>query len=230
MALKIIVDLILVAIIAAGVYLGYTRGFARIIARPVKFIASLALAFTACVGFADAIVIPMISAPIQGYVANFLYENCAAVTPENVIEELPTLLKIAAAAFGIDIEAIASGAVTAQIIDAIIENLTVPVIRVIGIVLSFVAVYLLGRLGFAIVFFIIEVIFAGGLLGVVNKALGVIFSSLFAIIIAWALAVSLELIFNLPAFASNEFIRSYEGGIVYNFFNTYNPMELLLSF
>ena len=162
MALKIIVDLVLIGIILAGVYLGYTRGFTKIIARPVKFIASLALAFTACVGFADAIIIPMISAPIQGYVANFLYENCANVTPDNVMQELPTLLKIAAAAFGIDIEAIASGAVTTQIVDAIIENLTVPVIRVIGIVLSFVAVYLLGRLGFAVLFFIIDTVFAGG--------------------------------------------------------------------
>ncbi len=230
MALKIIVDLILIGIILAGIYLGYKMGFTKIIARPVKLIASLAIAFSACAGFADAIIAPMISAPIQGYLANFMYENCANLTPDNLTEELPTLLKIAAAAFGIDIEAIASGAAITELLDTIIETLTTPVINVIAIVLSFVAVYLLARLGFSIAFFVIDTVFGGGLLGAVNKTLGVIFNTVFSIIIAWTLAVVLELIFNLPAFADSEFLMNYEGGIVYRFFNTYNPMELLLSF
>ena len=221
--LEIVIDLILAAIIAAGIFLGYKKGFTKILARPVKLIASLAIAFSACAGFADAIIAPMIGAPIRGYVANFLYDNCAALTPENISEELPTLLKIAAAAFGIDVEAIASGAAVNALIDEIIANLTTPVINVISIALSFVAVYLLSRLGFAIAFFVIDIVFGGGVLGV-------IFSTAFAFIVAWALAVVLDLIFNLPAFADNEFIRGFDGGILYSFFNNYNPMELLLSF
>ena len=228
--LEIVIDLILAAVIAAGIFLGYKKGFTKILARPVKLIASLAIAFSACAGFADAIIAPMIGAPIRGYVANFLYDNCAALTPENISEELPTLLKIAAAAFGIDVEALASGAAVNALLDEIIANLTTPVINVISIALSFVAVYLLSRLGFAIAFFVIDIVFGGGVLGAINKVLGVIFSTAFAFIVAWALAVVLDLIFNLPAFADNEFIRGFDGGILYSFFNNYNPMELLLSF
>lgn len=230
MALKIIVDLVLVAIIIGGVILGLKKGFTKIVARPVKLIASLVLAFSFCSGFGESIIAPIIDAPIQGYLSNFLYENCASITAENVTEELPTLVKIAAAAFGIDIEQIAAGAAVNAILDEIILNITSPVISLISTVLGFIAVYLLSRLGFAIAFLIIDLVFNGGLLGAINKLLGLIFGTAFAFIIAWGLAVVLELIFNLPAFASNEFISNYEGGWLYNFFNTFNPMELLLSF
>ena len=40
----------------------------RMAARPVKLILALLLAFALCEGFADAVIVPMIDAPVSGYV------------------------------------------------------------------------------------------------------------------------------------------------------------------
>lgn len=227
--MKVVIEILLVAIIVFGTVFGVKKGFIEITAKPVKFIAALILAFNLCASIAEAIIAPMLYNPVVNYISEFMYENCASLTAENAAEELPTLLKIAAAIFNIDIaEAAASG--TSTVIDNIIDALTAPVINVIAIIFSFIIVYFLAKLLLTLAIWLVNFLCKGGIIGAVNKILGFVFGALLSVIIAWAVAVLLDLIFHLPAFEGSELIANFEGGFFYRFFNTYNPIELLLSF
>jgi uncharacterized membrane protein required for colicin V production len=227
--LDVIVDIILVLVVFMGLILGWKRGFVGIVAKPVKFVASIGIAFGFSGALAEKIVTPMIKGPATNYVKDFLYTNCQSVTVENASEELPTILKIAAAIFNIDITNVAENA-TGTVIDAIAENLTAPVINVVSVVISFIALLIISNIVLALALGIINLIFKGGVLGGINKVLGVVFGVAFFLIISWALAVVFEFVVNLPALSEVAWAKDFEGGFVYKFFNEYNPIELLLSF
>lgn len=226
--LKLFYELLLLAILAGGVYVGIKKGFISIMAKPVKFFASILLAFGICNGFAKVFVTPVIDAPITNYIAGFLRDNCPTLTAATAAEELPTLLKIAAAIMGIDVKAIQATADT-DFITAAVGELASPAIHIVAVVISFVIVYFIGRLLFTLAFYLINRFCKGGIVGNVNKTLGIIFSFSLAFMVAWAVAGFSEFIFNTPVFASTAMV-DYNGWILYRFFNSFSPIELLLSF
>ena len=227
--MNIIIDIILCAIVALGVYIGFRCGLLKIAAKPVKFFAVLAFAIGFAKRFAKTVVAPFIGPSVTGYVSSFLRDNSAEITAENVSEKLPTVLKISAAVFNIDVNEIASTA-TDSVVERIIEKLTAPLISLVAVVISFLLLYVLGKLLFALLVSLLNGIASHGVLGILNKTLGVVFSTALFILIAWGVAVVMELVFSMPAFSENPAISGFEGGIVYKFFNTYNPIELILSF
>ncbi len=227
--MKVIIEILLCAVIAAGAIIGAKRGFVTIMAKPVKVIASIALAFVLCKGVASLVVLPIIEAPITNYISEFLYANCSGLTAETISTELPTILKISAAIFNIDINALAREA-DGEILDAIVERLTLPAIEVISVIIAFVLTLVLLRILLWVMFGLVNLIFKGGIFGVFNRAFGLLFGTAISFVLAWAMAVFLQFIFHIPALESNEVIAGFEGGFFYNFFNTYSPIELLLSF
>ncbi len=229
MLLKIILEVLLCAIVVVGAVLGVKRGFVSIAAKPVKIIAAIAIAVSLYGTISTAIVFPLIEAPVTSYISEFLYENCASITAENVTEELPTLLKMAAGLANVDVETVANNAGSA-VLDAIVEHLTAPVLNVISGLISFVLVYFVASIALSIALWFLNLLFKDGVLGALNKLLGFVFGTSLFLIISWGLAVVIDIVFHLPAFESNEMISTFEGGWIYRFFNTYNPIELLLSF
>lgn len=229
MILQIIVDLILVSVILVGIFLGSRRGFVGIVARPVKFAASLGIAFGFSRAFSEAVILPMIELPATNYVKDFLYKNCSGITAQSASDELPTVMKIAAAIFDIDITSVAEGA-SGTVIDAIADKLTHPVISTLSLVISFIALLIIANIALAIVLAMIKLLFKKGILGVFNKLLGVVFGLAFFFIISWGLAVVFEFVINMPSVQSSAWAAEFEGGYVYKFLNEYNPIELLLSF
>ena len=229
MILDVVIDILLVAIILWGAVTGIKKGFVKIAAKPVKFVASIALAVVICVGVADTIITPIIKEPIANYVSEFIYDNCQNVTAENAANELPTLLKISAAIFNINVTDITEGAGNA-VLDAIVENLTAPVINIVSVIIAFVLVYILASIAFSLFIALINVIFSNGILGVFNRILGFFFTGAVALIASWALAAFFEFFIHLPMFEDITLFADFNGGIVYSFFNTYSPIELLLSF
>ena len=227
--MNVIVDLILCAVIIAGAIFGIVKGFIRIAAKPVKFIAAIVIAFSLCNPVAEKIVAPMIESSVTNYISDYLDEKVDALTPENVEEELPTLLKLAANLFDIDIkQTVEEG--TTTIVETVVDKLASPVVNIISVLIAFIALYLLSKIVLSLVILLIDSMFKNGLFGALNKTLGFIFSTIISIAAAWALAVLMAFVFNLPMFDSNEMVQEFTGGIFYNFFNNYNPVELLLSF
>ena len=225
--MTIAIEILLILIMAAGVFVGIKVGFIKMAARPVKFILALILAFSLCTEVADSTVTPVIDGPISNYVTEFLYENCTDVTAQNAEEELPTLIKFAASLAEIDLaDAAGTGDIIANLADVLVD----PVVRVIAIIISFIAIYILSKIALALIFWFIGLLFKGGLLGFANKLCGVVFASFIAFIASWAVAVLIEFVIHSPLIFDNPSFSNFEGGFFYRFFNEYNPMELLLSF
>ena len=219
---SIVVDILLVAIILFGMASGAHKGFVKTVARPVKFVAALLFAYYVCDSISVKFIEPFIQAPIASQLKDFMYEKCAHLTPANVSEELPTLLKMAAGMFGINVEEVAQSSVTG-ILDSIIESLTGPIVHIVGIIVSFVVAYFAAKIVLSIAVFLIDLVLKAGPLGVVNKILGFVFGSAFSVIIAWALV-------SVAEFAMGFVGYDFEAGYIFNFFSDFNPLDLLLSF
>ena len=98
------VDAALVIVILIGMISGIKRGFVKTVAAPVKLVAAVAFAFKVCENISAKFIEPFISAPLSTQLRDFMYEKCSDLTVENVSTELPTLLKMSAGVFGIDVE------------------------------------------------------------------------------------------------------------------------------
>ena len=228
MALNVTVNIIIAAMFVVGVVIGLKRGFISLAARPVKFFLAIAIAFSFASSFGAAVVSPIIEAPITNYIKDFLYTNCEGLTASNATEELPTLLKISAGIFSIDIGEVANSAT--NVLDSIVESLTAPVISVISVIIAFILLYFVSKLLLSFALWFINLVFQSGVFGFLNKLLGTVFGLCLAIIAAWAFVAVFEYAVHLPVFASNPAVAEFEGTFLYGFFNSYSPIELLLSF
>ena len=208
------------------------KGFINLAAKPVKFVATVAISIGLCSSFANGVIHPVIDAPITNYITDFIYENCQDITAANVADELPTLIKISAALVGINVEEVLSDASNSgeAIVDAIVAHFTTPVLNVVSIVISFVLLYIISGILISFAIWILNSIFKTGLFGLLNKVFGVFFGIACSMITGWILVAVLEFLFNLPTLQSVELIDSFEGNFLYEFYKNYNPIELLLSF
>ena len=170
----------------------------------------------------------MVSEPVTNQISSFLYENCESITPENLIESLPTLVKMAAAIVGINVEELAAEG--EDIIASIVETLAAPIVHIFAVAVSFVILYFLSLLLLSIAFWFVDLLFKKGTLGVLNKILGFVTSLLVAIFIAWGIVSVFEYVIHVPSLADSNFTAEFTGGWVYNLFKRYNPIEILLSF
>lgn len=222
--MSIFVEILLWVILLVGVALGIRSGFIRMAAKPVKLILSLVLAFSLCTSVAEGIVTPIIEQPITNYIYDFLAENCPELNIENVAEELPTVLKMAAGMYGINVEEIVAQNAGRDIIAEITAVLAAPVISILAIIVSFVLLYFVSKLLITLALSLIDLIFSNGVFGALNKTLGGISGAVISFAVAWALAVLIEFLYHING-------NGLENpGLLYTFFNTYSPIELLLSF
>ena len=225
---KILVDLILTGIFVAAIVLGLTKGFFLTVAKPIKFVLAFVLAFSLCNWFAGAIVQPLIQGPITNQITDYLVEKCSNITFLQSADELPTLLRLAAGAVGIDVTKIV-GTTPEDFIAQLVDKLAVPAIHLISLIASFFIVYLLSKLLLKLLFAILNSLFNAGIIGVLNKILGVVFNLLLAFVVVWGLTTLFGYIINLPTLADTA-IANFEGGILYKFFKNISPIDLLLSF
>lgn len=222
-------DALLALILLLGIGLGWRRGFIRTVAKPVKLVSALILSFNLCTPVAERWLQPMLEAPIKERMSAYLTEKCAHLTAANAAEELPTLLKLAAGLFDIDITEVAEGA-GAALIDRLVTSLATPVAHVIAIVFAFVGVYIVSQLLLTVALWLLNAIFRVGVLGVANRIVGLLFGALFAMLIAWGAVALCEFALGLGASGAPSAIEQVRGGVLYGFFDKYSPLDLLLSF
>ena len=226
---NIIVDIIIVLLLLLGAFLGFKRGFFYTATKPIKWFAAILLALTLSTTVATSIVQPIIEDPITNQISDFLTEKCENLTPENAKEELPTLVKLAAGLADIDIDSI-DGETTAEFISQTVDKLSKPLIYLLAVIISFFAVYFLSKLLLAIILAILNRIFLDGVLGVVNKILGLVIGAFFAFVVLWLAVILFGYVISIPAIAATDFAKSFDGGYVYKFIKSMSPLDLLLSF
>ena len=229
MALKIIIDIIIVLIIGFGAFWGVKKGFIATLAKPVKFFASLILAIMLSTIVATYIVEPIVEEPITSQISHFLVEKCENATVENADERIPTVLKFAAGVVGINIKDITASTID-EYVSSLVSELSHPVVHIFSIIVSFAFLYLVLRLLFTLIFALINHLLNRGFIGVINKILGCVFTTLFAVIIAWAFVSVFDYALNLPFLSDKEWAMNFDGGYIYKFFKSISPIELLLSF
>jgi len=228
MAFNIIIDIFLIGILISGAAIGVMKGFVKIIAKPLKPILSLIIALSLAGTLSGIFIEPLVKEPVSNQVSGFLYENCDKLTPDNLEEELPSLVKIAAAVAGIDMKEIAEG--KDDIIEALVDSLVGPIVHIVSVIISFVLLYIAAILLLSLAFAIINMVFNAGVFGIFNKGLGLVTSLLFAVFVVWGAVSIFEYVIHFPSIADSAFAADFTGGFVYNLFKQYNPIELLLSF
>ena len=227
---NVLFDIILVGIFLAGVIIGIKNGFLDTIARPVKFVAALMISFSLASVVGSSIIEPIIGPAISNKLGSILVEKYSNITAETANESLPTLIKFAASLCGVDIEGVASEAQGIAVIEAIVDAVTTPVVEIIGIIIGFIALYFVSKILLNLLVSLINSVVNNGIIGVVNRTLGCIFTGFLAFAVCWALTAILEFILNIPVIANIEWVQDFTGGAIYRFYKSFSPLDLLLSF
>ena len=227
MIADIIIDIILAIILLVGFIWGLRVGFVKTIAKPVKFIMAvfLSISFASLVG--TGIIDPMIREPIVNKMTEFFAEKIA--DGMETADQLPTLVKLAAELAGVDIESLTSAEAQAELVSGIVSAVTDPVLNLITSIIAFFVLYFVFKILLTIGFAIVNSIIDNGVVGIVNRVLGCIVTTFFAMMIVWGLCSISDLILNLPGINEVEWVQGFSGGWVYNFFKGLSPIDLLLG-
>lgn len=223
MLVTIVVDLILTAIVALGVFIGYKKGFLMVLSKPIKLFLSIFLAISFCSVVASSLVQPIIEEPVTERVTAYLSDNAEEVFEDG---EIPTLIKFVADLSGIDLGADS----TDESINLIVSKLALPIVHSVSLIIAFLLVYFLSRLILWPAFIIINKVISAGFIGTLNKILGCVSGFLAAIIACWLLVCLFGFFIGLPFMAENDWVINFNGGLVYGFFESFSPIALLLSF
>ena len=145
--MSFIVDASLILILLIGLFLGIKRGFVKTIAKPVKLILTLVISFSLAAPLSEALIEPKIREPISNQMEEYILENCEGINKDNINEELPTVLKIGASLFDIDINELAGGE-EGTVVSRITEALISPAIHVVSTIITFILLYFISGIIF----------------------------------------------------------------------------------
>lgn len=227
---NIIVDIVIVIMLIIGFIWGWKSGFINTVAKPVKFVLTILIAFSLASWVGSAIVQPIVSEPVTVKLTEFLEEKCGEISAANANDQLPTLVKFAAALAGVNIDDIATEAGQHELVAKIIEAVSEPFLSVISTIIAYILLHIVVGIILTIIFAIINAMVEGGFVGFINKLLGSLIMTTLAAMIVWALCGISDLILNLPILAEQAWVQEFTGGIIYTFFKNLSPIDLLLSF
>ena len=228
MMLNIILDLVLIGILVVGVIIGLKKGFVKVIAKPLKAIFSVVFALAFARAFGAWIIEPIIGEPIFNWISSAIHDNCANLSQNIPVDQLPTLIKFAASLSGVDLNALAGS--SEDVISSLVAELSLPLVSIISTAISFVLLVVLARLALIVVFAIVNKVCEAGAFKIVNRVLGCIVCVCVAIFVAWGVVSVFGFVITLPALAETEAIKNFTGGFIYDLFNKYSLIGLLLSF
>ena len=228
MALNILIDLALVAIVLCGFYYGYDNGLVRMILKPVGRLLCVALSILLCHSFGCLLILPVIDKPIEGYVREFLLDRLGRLSIDEAEKNIPTLLRVAAATSGIitDVEPATVG----EMIDLMSEHLAYPVAEIIATVMSFFILLVITRTLVSGISLVLEVILDIDALNMLDRVLGVASAGIFALLLAWGFSIGLDMLVHTDALSVVRDKYGFYGGPIYQLFVSLSPIELLLSF
>lgn len=223
MFITILIDVILLAILGVGIFLGIKKGFIMALSKPIKICMAIFLAISLCSVVASGIIQPIIEESVTGQVAAYITENSADFIEEG---DIPTLIKLAAELNGVDISVENFN----DTVTAVVTKIAVPVVHFISVIIAFVLVYAVSRLLLWPTFIMIDKATSDGLIGRVNKTLGCIFGLLVATLTAWFLVCLFDFFLGLSFMENREWVLNFRGGFIYGFFSSLSPVAVLLSF
>ena len=230
MLANIIVDCLLVLVLVIGIIIGLKNGFIKTVAKPVKVFLSFLAAVTWSEPIGSGLIKPWISAPLTNKLASYITGICDGLTADMASEEMPTVIKLAASLYDIDLNEVAQGTGEA-LAQSIVSAVTDPFVGIVSTVLAFALIFIAASILLGIVLVIVNKIAEdGGLIEFVNRALGCVTMFLFAFLIAWVIVSASDIILNIPAIHEMAWVQEFTGGFVFKFLKNFSPIEIILSF
>ena len=213
-----LLDGILIVVLLVGVLLGYKRGFFGTITKPLKVIASICLTIVIASPIINAWTRPLFVGKVETWIYDSLIESGANVTAENATESMPLALRLLAEMLNVDVAGIDTSAGTESLIRAISTAVATPIGNFIAVIVTYVLLFIVTMILLKILIALLDILFARGILGKINKIFGLLLGGVFATVIACIIA---NVAFKVsPAFAS---------GPITEFFKNINPFAVIMK-
>lgn len=215
--MNIFIDVVLVLIMLVGLVIGYLRGFVKGMRRPIRFFGAIALAFLLSDVVSVNIIEPIINAPLSSQIESAVFESYSDG------DGFPTIVEYFASVSGVDLY-------SQESVHEAVLAVTSPIVHFVSVIISFVLLYFVSKLVISVLFALINGIFENTVLSVPNRIAGAVFNAFLTFVIAWVFVSLFEFLIHTSPLSGAEWVSSFEGGYVYNFFREFTPIDLLLSF
>ncbi len=222
MLAKVFLELIIVIILVFGSYYGYTRGLFRLLITPARFVICLLLSLRLAPIVGRTLFLPIISDPVRNYIGGIIGERFSEIQTMTEEGSIPTVMKIAAAIFNVEIQLSDE-----MLLDGIM-SLADPLVGLIAYALSFLALLLLFTVLLRLIINLCDAILSVGIIGRINKIFGVLVSFFAAIIVAWLFVSAVDVF--IISKETDGALPAFVGGPLYRLFKDNSPLKLLLSF
>lgn len=217
---NIVLDLLLIVLLAIGVYIGWHRGFLRVVMKTFAGLFSAVFAMAMferlAVILKDKYVYPFVHAKLdaamQGIDSSYSAEKLADAVPEG--------LQNAAATVGIDLTGIANNAVQSgkDAVAEFVQNASVAVAQMVASAAAFVLLFLLA-------FFVLRVlsvpinaiVMRVPVLGQINRFLGLLFGAVTAVVLAFVFCKLMGFLDETLAIEFIEVKDAWLAGLLYRF-------------
>jgi len=214
-----VLDLILPIVVIIGILLGYKKGFFATITKPLKTIFAICLTILVAAPIINAWTRPYFAGKVQDWIFTSMLENCPDITGETAADSLPFLIRIFARIYDVDFGAAEEATTAEGVINAIAEEMALPIGNLVAVIVTYVALFIVSLIFTKIMLAILNKLVKKGLLGRVNKILGLVTGGMFAMIAACIIS-------NIAYKISPEFA----GGAISVFFRNINPFAFLMKF
>lgn len=212
-------DIILLAILLIGFLLGYKRGFFGSITKPLKIVASICLTIIISSPIINAWTRPLFTGKVQGWIYESLSESFANSSADISAEQMPTMLKLFAEMFDLNVNSSGAEATSEEVLSALAEKMAAPIGNLIAVVVTYIALFIVFMLLLTVLIALLDVVFTRGILGKINKFFGLLLGGVIAMVVACVLANVVEI-----------FSADATSGAITQFFKNFNPFAIMMKF
>ena len=213
-----LLDGILIVVLLVGLLLGYKKGFFGTVTKPLKFIASVCITIVVAAPILNAWTRPLFVGKVETWIYDSLVESGANITAENATESMPVALRLLAQILNVDVSGIDASSGTEGLIKAISSAVAAPIGNFVAVVITYVLLFVSIMILLKILIALLDILFARGILGKINKILGLLLGGVFATVTACIIA-------NVAFKVSPEIA----GGPITEFFKNINPFAVIMK-
>ena len=209
-------DIVLVLIFLIGMFIGWAKGFFAIITKPIKVILAAVLTYLTAGSLIEGWTGPYFKTLLADKINVFLLEKCPDLAASQSNDALPSILKLAAKIFEVDISA-ASGS-GADLISEVSSMLSDPLGSLVATVVTYVAGFFVILILLSLLISLFSIIFRSGVLRIIDSSAGLVLMAGVSFMLSCLVATVVANV--APDFA---------GGVVFVFFRDFDPIGKLLS-
>lgn len=235
MAVRVIVDILVVLLAIIGIVAGIRQGFVRLLFQRFRRLSAALIALLISKPLGALITKGFLSDKLTGFImsAAKLKELPNAASPEELLESVPVVVRWIAQGFHYDLAAAAQRAFEEGdgMYYTVIKELSYPLASTIAVVLSWIALYFLLRLTIRLLLRITDGLFDLPVIKQINCILGACLGLLFNAAIVWCACRVFVWVITLPAFANVSALQSFSIDSTYiaKYVYYFNPLAFILS-